>query len=139
MSIIARYIVAGVIGVVVNVGVLYGLTHFLGMWYLAASMVSFVVSLLVSFALQKMWTFQDRGMQVAGRQFLVYLAIALFNLGLNSLCMYFFTSILGIWYVISQLLSSGLIAISSFFLYRAFVFTVVPSVPTTESITNPQS
>ncbi len=136
MSIIARYIVAGVVGVAVNVGVLYGLTRFFGVWYLAASVVSFIISLLVSFALQKMWTFQDRGMELAGRQFLVYLAIALFNLGLNSLCMYFFTSILGIWYVMSQLLSSGLIAISSFFLYRAFVFTAAAPVPMP---TNPQS
>jgi putative flippase GtrA len=62
-------------------------------------------------------------MDVAGRQFLVYFSIAIFNLLLNSLLVYFFTGVLGIWYVGSQVIAAGLIGISSFFLYRAFVFS----------------
>lgn len=129
-AIVARYITAGITGLTVNVAVLFLLSHFFGVWYLFASAIAFVVSLFISFTLQKLWTFKDRGMEIVGRQFLVYLAIALFNLGLNSVLMYFFTSILGIWYVVSQLLTSALVGISSFFLYRAFVFTVVPGAPT---------
>jgi glycosyltransferase involved in cell wall biosynthesis/putative flippase GtrA len=123
VSRITRYISAGCIGLAVNVGTLYTLTHFFNIWYLASSAIAFSMALVVSFTLQKFWTFRNRHMDVAGRQFLVYFSIAIFNLLLNSLLVYFFTGVLGIWYVGSQVIAAGLIGISSFFLYRAFVFS----------------
>lgn len=117
-----RYLVSGGTAATVNIGLLYVFTEKFGVWYLAASVLSFCCAFAVSFAMQKWWTFRDRGIDMVGLQLGLFLGVALVNLGLNTLLMYVFTDVLGIWYVLSQVLSSGLIAIESFIAYRLFIF-----------------
>src|SRR3989344_1493750 len=54
-----RYLAAGSCAAVVDFVFLYVITDILGVHYLLASILAFLVAFVVSFTLQKFWTFQD--------------------------------------------------------------------------------
>lgn len=121
-TMLVRYLVAGGISAMVLIGGLYILHGLFDLWYVAASSLSFLVAVVVSFLLQKYWTFQDRVADVARRQFVYYLLIALINLAINAGLMYFFVDLCHVWYLLSQVLSAGIVAVWSFFVYKHLIF-----------------
>lgn len=120
---ILRYIVSGGTGAVVNFAVLIFLVEHFHLYPVYASVGAFMVAFGVSFTLQKLWTFQNYDRATAGKQIVAYLAISLMNLGLNTLLMYLLITYTTLWYVVDQFITSALIAVESFFLYRHVVFT----------------
>ena len=124
------YLFSGGSAALVSLSILYFLTDILGWWYLASTVVAFCVAFMVSFLLQKYWTFRDTSKDDGHRQKMLYLFVALANLVLNTGLMYFFVDIVHIWgeHMIAQILTSAILAIESFFVYRAFIFRKVESV-----------
>ena len=55
-------------------------------------------------------------------QMTLYFSIALANLAFNTFLMYLFVDRFHIWYLLAQILASGLIAFESFFISRHIVF-----------------
>jgi putative flippase GtrA len=119
---IARYIISGSTAALVNVGILFVLVDFVHIHYLSASIVSYLLALVVSFSLQKFWTFRESASGAVHTQFALYTVITLVNLGINTALMYAFVSVLGIWYLLAQIISGLLIAVMSYFVYQRFVF-----------------
>ncbi|MFA6307044.1 MAG: GtrA family protein [Patescibacteria group bacterium] len=117
-----KFFIAGSVGAFTNLTLLYFFTDILGVWYLVSSSLSFAVSFLVSFFLQKFWTFSDGDKEAIYKQMGVYLAVALTNLGLNGLLMYTMVDGFEIWYLPAQIIASGLIAVESYFIYKKFIF-----------------
>jgi len=113
-----RYIISGGSGAVVNLGTLYALTHIVGVWYLTASVIAFILSFVVSFTLQRIWTFDIRTRDGIARHGVLYLFVALGNLLFNTAFVYLLVEYLQVWYLLAQLLSGMLIALVSFFVYR---------------------
>jgi putative flippase GtrA len=110
---------SGGISAVINLGLLYVFTDWVGLWYLWSAIIAFSFAILVSFTLQKFWTFRDTTLNKIPGQFG---SIALFNLGLNTLMMYLFVDGLELHYLLAQVFAGGLIAVWSFFAYSRFVF-----------------
>jgi putative flippase GtrA len=123
---VIRYLVSGGTATAVNLTILWTLKEVFGVWYLSAATVSYTFGIITSFVLQKFWTFQsgDISFPAAGQQFFLYLLVVFFNLGFNAFLLYLFVDVFGWWYIFSAILSSGLIAIGSFFIYR-FIFRSV--------------
>jgi len=119
---IFRYLVSGGTATVVDIGLLYAFTRYAGLWYLASAVLAFIIAFGISFFLQKFWTFRDRSIDEMHRQASLYLGISLFNLGVNTLLVYLFTDFCHLWYIFSQVIAAGLVALSSFFLYKYWVF-----------------
>ena len=119
---IGRYLVSGGTATLLDIVLLYILTRFAHLWYLASAVLAFIVAFGVSFTLQKFWTFRDHATDGVHRQAGKYLAVSVFNLGLNTLLVYAFTDQLHLWYIFSQILAAGLIALVSFFVYKRFIF-----------------
>lgn len=113
-----RYIISGGTGAAVNLGSLFTLTHFFGVWYLFSSVVAFLASFLVSFMLQRAWTFDIRSRTGIMRHGSLYFLAALGNLALNTVLIYLFVEYVRLWYVFAQLVSGVIIAAISFFIYR---------------------
>jgi putative flippase GtrA len=112
----ARFLISGSIGAVVNLGLLFSLTSWLELWYLASAVIAFIVAMFASFTLQKFWTFRDNNLDRVSNQFRFFVSIAVFNLGLNTLLMYLFVDGTGLHYLLAQVFAGGLIAIWSFLL-----------------------
>ncbi len=119
---IFRFLIAGGISFATNVSILYVLTHYAGMWYLASAIISFTASILVSFVVQKYWTFKDFSRDRLAEQSFRYAFICLGNLGLNTLTIFVLVDIVGAWYIAAAVIASIIVAISGFVFYRKFVF-----------------
>lgn len=119
---IVRYLMSGGIAMASNLGALFLLVHFIHVYYLYASVISFIMSAAVSFTMQKFWTFQDRPMHDVQKQFTRYIVVLVANLLFNTLLMYLFVEKIGMWYLFAQLLATIIVAVSGYFGYRHFVF-----------------
>jgi len=119
---LVKFIIAGGLSAFVNFAVLYFLTDIINVWYLASSVVAFILSFFVSFFLQKFWTFEDGSKDIIYRQLSIYLLIALLGLLFNTLFMYLLVDRLKLWYMLAQFFISGFIAICNFIAYKTFVF-----------------
>lgn len=121
--IVVRYLIAGGIVVSVNILALYFFIEYTGFHYLISVAMAFVIALVVSFTLQKFWTFQDYSIDVVHQQASLYAVVAIINFFLNLCLMYFLVEKLSIWYILAQAIVSCGIAFFSFLIYRYFIFT----------------
>jgi putative flippase GtrA len=119
---IIRFIISGSIGAATDLLLLWFLTRIVGIWYLTSAVIAFVLSFIVSFFLQKIWTFKNREMEKIHIQAGAYLLITLCNLGINTLLVYAFVQYFSFHYLIAQVFASIIIAFESFFAYRELVF-----------------
>ena len=124
---VMRFLLAGGVGVATNLSVLFVLTEYAGLYYLVSVAAAFWCSFVVSFVLQKFWTFQDVSTTQVRRQALLYISVAAVNFCINVALMYVFVDKFHLWYVAAQALASLLIAILSFFIYRYTIFAQVKS------------
>ena len=126
---VVRFIVSGGTSFSVNLVLLYGLTEFLGLWYLFSTTFSFVIAFLVGFSMNKLWTFKERETDRIRWQISFYLLVNLMNLALNHSMLYMFVESFHIWYIAAQALASIIIAFESFFVYRWIFRTKIVSAP----------
>lgn len=123
-GLIIRYIIAGGFGALINMGVLFILVDIFNMWYLVSAIFSFIVSLIVTFFLQKFWAFKDLliAKKYIKRQAIFYTISSTSFLLLNILILYVLVDILGTWYLFAQFLSLGVVAGGSFLFNKSITF-----------------
>ena len=118
------YIFSGGMGAITNIGILFILTEFFNINYLISGVISFLLSVIVSFSLQKNLTFNDRDRDINNthKKFIYFLIIALLNLIINTGILYCLTEYIGFYYILSQIFAGLIVAIWSYFVYKVFVF-----------------
>ena len=101
---------------------LFVLVQFGHVHYLKASVLAFAMSVVVSFTMQKFWTFHDNHVYDVHAQFARYLVVILANLALNTALVYLLVETVGVWYLAAQFVATVVIAVTGDFAYRHFVF-----------------
>lgn len=122
-TIYLRYLIAGCTAAGTDISLLYIFTDLFGIWYLSSAILAFLVAFVVSFLLQKFWTFRDNGVDGVHKQAASYLGVQIIGLGLNTLGMYLLVDRVGIWYILAQFIMGMILAVMNFILYRTFIFT----------------
>lgn len=115
---LVRYGIAGACGAFVHIGVLFVLTDLAGLFYLLSTTIGFLSAYLVSFFMQKKWTFRNHDNTRLRGQMTLYFLVGASNLVFNALGMRWLVGGLGWHHVLSQVAVSGTIAIWSFLAYR---------------------
>ncbi len=119
---VIRFIISGGTAASINLGLIYLFTDILGFWYLFSSASAFIFAFIVSFCLQKYWTFENKNKDILYKQLAIYLLLALFNLNVNTALMYILVDFFKIWYMLAQFFVTGLIALWNFTAYKFFIF-----------------
>lgn len=119
---VARYLVSGGVAALVQFSSLYFFVEALSLWYLAATTAAFVLTFIVSFIMQKFWTFEERSMGSLHIQISGYLAFSLANMFVNAFSMYLLVSALNVHYMLAQFCTTALIAFYGFFVYKHLIF-----------------
>lgn len=83
---------------------------------------AFAGAVLVNFSLQKFWVFSERASNSIHQQLIKFYLIALVNFITNAVLMYIMINILNIWYLMAQVLVTGLLAMFNFMAYKLFIF-----------------
>jgi putative flippase GtrA len=121
-----KFLAVGLICTVVDFGVFNALGYWIAHWPLvAANTASFVVSCAVSFALNRLWTFERTGKVDWAREAVPFLVVSAAGWGLQTLAIwaagrYLSTGILVI--NLAKIAGVGTIWFLKFYLYRNFVF-----------------
>ncbi len=119
---IVRFIIAGGSVALSQILFLYILTEFFDLWYLLSSTFSFVYAVIASFILQKYWAFRDKSKEGIVSQFIKFIIVGFIGIFINTVSMYFWVDIVGIWYVVSQFITGFIIAVINFLIYKFFIF-----------------
>jgi dolichol-phosphate mannosyltransferase len=101
-----KFCLVGISGILVNMGLLWLLTEFAGLFYLLSAAISIETSIVSNFILNDFFTFPDRRLPGAKSFFtrlLKYHLVSITGLGVNMVVLWFLTDVLGIYYLISEL------------------------------------
>ncbi len=115
---LARYIISGGMAAVADLGLLYIFTDICKIWYVISVVLAFLGAFMVSFTMQKYWTFKSVSNDNLHSQAISYFIVTGINLGLNTLGVFLFVQYGGFHYMIAQIVVSALIAVESYFVYH---------------------
>lgn len=117
-----RFCITGGFASGVHLFLLYVLTDYLGMWYLMATTLGFLIAFSFSFALQKYWTFQNYDKARTASQAGGFFVLQGINLILNGVGMYLFVDVFGVSAVVAQVLVLAMLAFGTFVISKRFIF-----------------
>lgn len=120
---VLRYVFSGGIAAGINIALFSFLLLTFKVWYLLASVISFSVSFVASFYMQKYWTFRDSSTAQTKKQLFYYFLITAANLGINVVLMMLFVQGIGIHPVIAKAITLIILACWSFVVYQKYIFT----------------
>jgi len=107
----AKFCLVGLIGILVNMFLLWLLTEFVGLFYLISAAISIEFSIISNFVLNDFFTFPDRrlpGTKSFFSRLLKFNLVCVAGLGVNMGVLWLLTDALGIYYLISEL--GGIVA-----------------------------
>lgn len=119
---VVRYVVSGGFAATAHLGTLFICTSVFHIWYLGANIVAFCIGLVVSFGLQKFWTFEDTRTEKVRFQALSYASIQMVSLAINTGLFYLLVEQFHIWYLGAQFLILTLLAVGNFFIFNLIIF-----------------
>lgn len=119
----ARYLGAGALALVADIGTYSGLIRLAGVHYLVAAPVGFALGLAIVYALSVRWVFRHRRLKDARAEFLLFSLIGLAGLALNQGIIYAGVEWLALGYEPAKLLSAGAVFCFNFGSRKLLLFT----------------
>jgi putative flippase GtrA len=123
---IVKFIVAGCLATGTDLLLLYifhGVVH-LGL--VLSTSLAFILAFLISFSLQKFWTFRNYRPDKMAGQLCWYMLNALLGLYLNAVAMHTLVNKFQVWYLLSQVIVNLLLGVWNFLVYKFIIFTDRP-------------
>jgi len=121
-SLFIRYVFSGGSAAAIDVVLLFALTTYLHVYYLAAATFAMTISFIARFLLQKFITFKNTDESHATKQFFSYTVLYVVSLLATNALLYVFVEYLRVPLVIAQIGAIAIMACVSFFVYRLFIF-----------------
>lgn len=119
---LVRFFVSGVASLLLTLVLLYVLTEWAQWWYVLSAVVAYGAAIILSFFMQKFWTFKDHGLIGVRGQFLTYVLLNGINLILNAIGLYLIVEYLHVWYFLAEGIVAGAIAAWTYLIMRRLIF-----------------
>ena len=116
-----RYFAVAAIGLVFDFGGLILLTESLHVFYLVSATISFMVALVVNYALSTLWVF-PASKYGRWREFLFFGLIGLVGLAINDILLWGFSSGLGVNYIVSKVIATSVVFSWNFFARKFLLY-----------------
>ena len=87
--------------------------------YLIANIIGFILGLITNYILSKWLVFSKENDLNPVLEFITYAIIGVLGLGFDTLFMWLFTSIAGLYYMLNKSISTGLVFVWNFFARKA--------------------
>jgi len=118
-----HYCLGGGLAFLVDLSLLYIFTEYLHLWYIWSATLSFLITAVVNYTIQKYWTFKNDSRQIF-RQLTIFIIIQVIGLILNNVLLYCLVEFVGLWYILAKIIAAGLVLIWNFSAGKTFVFNV---------------
>lgn len=117
---LARYLLVGFSTVGLEMVNIRLFTEVLGLWYMVSNTLAYIISFIFNFFLNRIWSFKSKG--DLKFQLGAYGILFIINLFASNGIMYLLTSVWGVYYMISKLISIGVIVSWNFILYKKIIY-----------------
>jgi len=101
-----KYLFVGGLCTLLDFSLLFLLTKYLGINYIASSILSFMSGTILNYYLCTIWIFKIRVIVKRQHEFLYYLIITGIGLGINTILIWGFTEFLALYFMLSKLLAT---------------------------------
>lgn len=118
-----RYLFAGGIAFLADVSILYLLTEYAHIHYLLSSLAGFSAGLTITYLMSTLWIFDEKSKNNKAVELTIFIIIGTIGLGLTSLFMWLFTSLLLLHYLFSKILTTAIVFIWNFVAKKQILFT----------------
>jgi putative flippase GtrA len=98
------------------------LIKYSGAFYLYAAISASFTTFVLRFLIHKYYSFKHAELRKIHFEVLKYGVLCLISLALNTVFLSFFVEVLGLWYLLGQALSIGIISVLSYFFYTKIIF-----------------
>ena len=121
---VVKFFIAGSVAGISDLIFLYILHGLLKVEIVMSTSIAFILAFLISFTLQKFWTFRNYSRQKMFNQLFLYILNAVIGLSLNGLFMHLLVNGCHVWYIFSQIIVNLLIGFLNFLIYKFIIFRI---------------
>ena len=121
----AKYYAVGASGVLVNLGLLFYLTEYVGLWYFLSYTIAISVSITSNFLLNKIWTF--RGSINSQRTLVMYakfVSVSILGMAIQLGSVYLLVESMSVYYMLAALISICIAGAINFMINRRWTFGI---------------
>lgn len=102
-------------------GIMVFLTEVFGIDPLISSAISFTVSVTVNYILSVTFVFETDKNANKGSQFVIFVLLSIVGLGVNEVCMWLGTDLIGIHYMITKVGATAVVMVYNFITRKIFI------------------
>ena len=117
---IVRFCFVGGVSFLMDYGLLFVLTEFVGLYYLYSSAISFSITVVFNYWLCVIYVFKGAKKQTT-RQAIIFFGTGVIGLGLNQLCMWFFVDVVKLHYMLAKIFATAIVTIWNYVTKRKAV------------------
>jgi len=117
-----RYLLAGTFAFCIDFSTLYFLTDFFGLHYVAANSIAFSLGLIAIYLLSIHWVFDNRKIKKQHNEFMLFLGVGVVGLLISDLSLVLFTETVGLFYLMSKIVSAGIVLVWNFTARKIIIF-----------------
>lgn len=110
----AKYLVVGGTCTIVDMGLLYVLTKYAGIYYVLAAALSFTTGVTLNYFMCTGWIFEESKIKNKGVEILLYFVISIIGLLINVAGIWLLTNFLALHFMLSKFLATALTLIWNF-------------------------
>lgn len=115
-----KYLLVGFICNLIEITGLYILTEFFNLLYIYSNIVIGFTALMISYLLNNFWTFGNK--QISKSRIFVLISVHFFNLGISTLLIYVFASLLHIYYMLAKILTNSICVIWNYLISKFIIY-----------------
>jgi len=123
MSEIFRYVIAGMIAFMADLGSLYFFTEFVGLYYLVSNLISYTIGLIIVFLINIKWVFTVRKYDNPRLEFFIFSMIALTGLLLSEFFMWLTVESYNLNYIHAKIVATAFVFIFNYLLRKILLFS----------------
>ena len=117
-----RYIFVGGTAFIVDFFFLYLFSDICGIYYLISAVLSFIISVLVNYIMSTRWVFNQDNIGNKVLEFNLFILISTIGLVFTEVLLYFFTDIVGLYYLVSKIIASIIVLFWNFLARRVMFY-----------------
>lgn len=119
---IGKFCVVGFTAAVIDFGLLYVLTDWFGLYYLASATISFVVAATYNYYLNRRWTFCSAGSK--RKQMPIFFVIAIIGILINNFILYLGVEQFALHYLVAKVIATAIVTGWNFFGNKYLTFRI---------------
>lgn len=117
-----RYIFVGGTAFIVDFFFLYFFSDICGIYYLISAILSFIISVFVNYIMSTKWVFNQDNIDNKVLEFNLFILISTIGLVFTEILLYFFTDIIGLYYLISKIIAAIIVLFWNFLARRVMFY-----------------